>query len=114
MNLENRKCSVSVGLALLCATAGMATGAIAEPTSDSISVRYVSTELTTPEGARALYTHIRRAAKLVCHEPDIRDLAGYRIYQECYEQAVDAAVTKVDSTAVTALHRGKNGHSAAG
>jgi UrcA family protein len=114
MNLKNRKRTVSLGLTVLCTTVFMAAGASAEPTLDAISVSYVSTDVSTPEGAQALYAHIQRAAKLVCHEPDVRELAQNRLYQQCFARAVDAAVAKVDSNALTALHHSKGWRSAAG
>lgn len=94
--------------ALLCTAPFVATGAIAAPqTADSINVSYVAADLTQPEGARALYVRIQRAARMVCREPDIRDLTALSVYQRCYERAVEDAVAKVDATALTALHRSK-------
>jgi UrcA family protein len=109
----NRMRATLTGLAL-CAAAVMATSALAEEPGDSIDVHYVATDLARPEGAEALYRHIQRAAQLVCHEPNVRaDLQRFRLYQQCYERAVDTAVAKVDSSALTALHRSKT-HGAAG
>ena len=92
----------------------MATGALAQTTRESISVNYVSAELNTREGAEALYTRIKRAAKLVCHQPNIRELSEYRLYQQCYDRAVDAAVARVHSTELTALHHTKSQRGATG
>jgi UrcA family protein len=101
--------------ALLCTAAFMATGAIAGPQAvDSINVSYMAADLTQPEGARSLYLRIQRAARVVCREPDIRELAAHTAYERCYERAVDDAVAKVDATALTALHRSKTQRSAAG
>jgi len=101
--------------AVLCMAAFMATGAIAAAQDvESVNVSYVSTDLTQPEGAQKLYRRIQQAARMVCHQPDIRDLANYGIYQRCYEHAVDDAVAKVDATALTALHRSKTQHSRVG
>jgi UrcA family protein len=107
MSVVNRKRSTSIGMALLCTATVMTTGAIAGTTTDSINVSYVTADVSTSEGAQALYEHIQRAAKLVCHEPNIRELTEYRVYQKCFDRAVDAAVAKVDSSALTALHRNK-------
>jgi UrcA family protein len=121
MSPMNRKCglagltAVPAMTALLCTAAFMATGAIAAPQSgDSIPLSYVPAELTQPEGAQTLYLRIQRVARVVCHEPDIRDLSRYRVYQQCYERAVDDAVAKVNATALTALHRSKTQRNAAG
>jgi UrcA family protein len=109
----NRKRSTLTGLALLCTAAVMATGAIAGETRESIDVNYVAADLTRPEGAESLYHRIQHAARQVCHEPSGRDLAEIHAYRQCFDRAVDAAVAKVDSSALTALHRSKT-HSTAG
>ena len=114
MSVVNRKLSTSIGVALLCTATVMATGANAGATTDSINVSYVTADVATTEGAQALYQHLQRAAKLVCHEPNIRELDAYRLYQKCFDRAVDAAVAKVDSSALTALHRSKTQRTAAG
>jgi UrcA family protein len=110
MSLVNRKSGTSAGVILLCAAAMVTSSAVAQTmTTESVSVSYVAADLGTESGADALYRRIRRAAKLVCHEPDIRELAKYRNYRQCYDGAVDAAVAKVDATALTALHRRARG-----
>jgi UrcA family protein len=121
MSLMNRKRGLTgftaapLITALLCTAAFTATGAVAAAqAADSINVSYVPADLTTPEKAQALYLHIQRAAKLVCREPDIRELTAYTQYQRCFARAVDDAVSKVDVTALTALHRSKTQHSAPG
>ena len=108
----NRMRATLTGLAL-CTAAVMATGALAEEPGDSINVSYVTADLATSDGAEKLYRHIQRAAKAVCHEPSVRDLRRFQLFQQCYERAVDTAVAKVDSSALTALHRSKT-HGAAG
>jgi UrcA family protein len=103
------------GLALLCTAALTATSAIAAPeTQESLSVSYVAADLARPAAAEALYRRIQQAAHMVCHEPDIRELARHSNYERCYKKAVDAAVAKVDATALTVLHRCKVQRSAAG
>jgi UrcA family protein len=120
MSLMNRKRRAGgqpmTGLsALLCTAALMATGAVAAPQAeDSIHLSYVTTDLSRPEGAKALYWHIQRAARLVCHAPDVRDLPAWEVYQRCYDRAVDNAVEQVGASALTALHRSKTQRNAAG
>jgi UrcA family protein len=100
---------------LLCTAAFMATGATAAAQApDSIHLSYVTADLTGPEGAETLYLHIQRAARMVCHAPDIRDLRALTQYQRCYDRAVDDAVGKVGASALTALHRSKTQRNAAG
>jgi len=110
----NRKSGTLTGLALLCTSAVLASGAIAgETTTESAHVSYVAIDLTQPGAAEALYQRIQRAARRVCHEPSIRELGDYEWYQKCYDRAVEAAVAKVDSSPLTALHRSKT-HASSG
>jgi len=113
MSGMNRKHGTSIGVAALCTAVMMTTGAFAGTTTDSVSVRYVTADLATPAGAEHLYHRIRRAARLACHEPGRRELTEYRLYQECFAEAVESAVSKVNSSELTALHRSKM-HTAAG
>jgi UrcA family protein len=123
MSHDNRNRGTLTGLtaaplmaALLCTTAFATTGAIAAaPTPDEIAVNYVRADLSEPKAARSLYKRIQAAARSVCHEPTYPlELTRYNLYRQCYERAVDAAVAKVDASALTALHRSRMQRSAAG
>jgi UrcA family protein len=123
MSDDNRNRGTPTGLtaapliaALLCTTAFATTGVIAAaPTPDEVAVSYVRADLSEPKAARSLYKRIQAAARSVCHEPTYSlELTRYRIYRQCYERAVDAAVAKVDASALTALHRSRLQRSAAG
>ncbi len=110
----NRKCGAIAGAALLC-FACLSSGAYAEDLIvESIAVKYAPAELTTPQGAKKLYARIQRAASVVCHKPDVRDISVHSDYWTCYNNAVDSAVSKVDATELTALHRNRTQRSAAG
>jgi UrcA family protein len=101
--------------ALLCTAVFMTTGAIAAPQAvNAVNVSYVKADLTQPESAQSLYKRIQQTARTVCQEPSIRELARYEEYRHRYESAVDAAVAKVDATALTAIHRSRTQRSAAG
>jgi UrcA family protein len=100
---------------LLCTAAFMATGAIAAAqTEESIHLSYVTADVTEAEGAKRLYRRIKRAARMVCHAPDLREQPAWEAYQRCYDRAVDDAVAKVGASALTALHRSKTQRNAAG
>jgi len=115
MSPKNRNRGISTGVALLCTAVFMTTGATAAPSSSNeIAIRYVKADLARPGAAESLYRQIQQAARRVCHEPGWRDLALYTQFQQCYEHAIDAAVAKVDATALTALHRSKTQRTAAG
>jgi len=115
MSLMNRKRGTLTGLAVLCTAAFLTTGAVAATeTQESVHVSYVAADLARPEAAEALYLRIQRAARAVCHEPDIRQLTDNIKYKRCYARAVENAVAKVDATALTAVHRSKMQRSAPG
>ena len=118
MSPTNRNCGTLAGraiTALLCTAAFTATCAVAaESPSNAIELSYVKAELSQPESAQLLYKRIQLAARSVCHEPSVRELARYRIYKRCFDEAVDAAVAKVDASTLTALHRSKMQRCAAG
>jgi|SwirhirootsSR2_FD_contig_31_4381551_length_575_multi_2_in_0_out_0_1 UrcA family protein len=130
MSLMNRKPGLTAAplmTALFCTAAFMATGALAgeqagdtvrvnDPmrVTNSIAVSYAPADVMRPEAAQALYLHIQRAAKMVCREPDIRELTIYAGYQQCFDRAVEDAVAKVNVSTLTALHRSKVQHSTAG
>ena len=109
MSFGNCKLEAFAGLALLCMGALLGAEAIADTTVESVRVSYVAEDLATPQGAAALYRHIKRAARLVCHQPNISAWDEYTLYQQCYDRAVDSAVAEVDSTALTALHHRQRG-----
>ena len=114
MSLMNRKRGTSICLALLCSGVVMATGALAETITESMIVKYVPGELNTREGAEAVYKRIKRAARLVCHQPAIHQLTEYTLYQQCFDHAVDAAVANAHSTELTALHHTRMQRAATG
>ena len=117
MNPMNSKRSTLLGFALLCTASLSAGGAIAAPAERdtlqdpysvaAIRVTYHSSDLTEPRSAERLYGRIQNAARKVCEEPGIRELARYAEYQRCYRNALDTAVAKVDATALTALHQNR-------
>jgi UrcA family protein len=69
------------------------------------SVNYVQADLQDELSAASLYQRIQRAARVVCQQPDVREVDRYRIYNSCYERAVATAVANVGATALTAVHR---------
>jgi UrcA family protein len=119
MTPTNRKTGTAIGIALLCTAAFTASGAFAAPAQDysaapSLHLSYDETLLYRPGGAQLLYRRIEGAARRVCHEPDMRELVRYAQYQQCFHQAVDAAVAEVNVTTLTAHHHSKTQRTAAG
>lgn len=86
--------------------AGAAQASAADaPRSQTVSYRDLN--LSTIEGATALYQRLRRAADWVCDERGT-GVERYRIWQSCYRAAIADAVAKVNSPLLTELHSGKN------
>jgi UrcA family protein len=97
-----RMCAVLCGAALLC-SAVLPVSQAADQQVTKIHVKYDRRSLATPEGAKKLYWRIRLAARLACHERDLRDISQSPDYRRCYEQAVGWAIDDVNSTQLTAL-----------
>ena len=78
----------------------------------SVTVKYRDLNLSTIEGATALYQRLKSAARLVCDEPST-GLDEHRVYQACFRAAIADAVTKVNSPLLTAVYEGPNSKSTA-
>jgi UrcA family protein len=102
------------GLALLSIAALGSTAALATAPTEtpSLTVNYVQSDLQDSASAEALYQRIQRAARIVCQQPNAREVDRYHLYKVCYERAVDTAVANVGATALTAVHR-SHGHTQA-
>jgi UrcA family protein len=70
----------------------------------SLAVRYHDQDLSTLGGAASLYGRIEAAARFVCG-PQGRRMDERADWQRCYRNAVDGAVTEVNSPLLTAVHR---------
>jgi len=77
--------------------------------SETVSFRDLN--LSTIEGATALYLRIKRAANQVCDEPEA-GVARYQAWRSCYRAAIADAVAKVNSPLLTSVHSGKDKESA--
>jgi UrcA family protein len=98
-----------VSVAVCWAAALSAVDAVASPEyvpTGSINVRYSSAELERHNGVESVYQRIRKAARIVCDEPGVRNLERRNAYLGCYNRAVEAAVATVGDARLTALHRG--------
>jgi UrcA family protein len=92
-------------------------GATQAPAADpsgarSVTVSYRDLNLSTIEGATALYQRIRHAANSVCDEPGA-GVARYQEWKSCYQAAIADAVAKVNSPLLTSVYGGKSKESTA-
>jgi len=76
------------------------------PGAPSVTVSFGDLDLSSPDGANALYRRIQAAARQVCGYAG-GDLSAQSIWKGCYRQAVADAVGKVNSPLLTALHTGR-------
>lgn len=74
------------------------------PKYDTTIVSYGDLNLDSEQGAKALYARLRNGAQDVCSSFEGRDLFFKRLWQTCFDQAVDAAVVQVNKTGLTTLH----------
>jgi UrcA family protein len=87
----------------------------AEPAqSFATIVAYGDLNLDSEQGARMLYARLRNAAQSVCSSLEGRNLIEKRLWQACFDKAVDSAVVQVNKTSVTALHNQMVSHSIKG
>jgi len=90
------------GLAGL-AVAGTAGASTAQIDVFSTVVRYSSDALATDSGTRALYRRLAQAAEDVCPNPSNTRLVS-EVVLKCRQDALTAAVSKIHSQRLAALH----------
>jgi len=95
----------------MVAAGASSAGAATSPTDAlSIVVRYADLDITTKQGASALYRRITVAAKHVCPVTDNRDLQRSSEMSSCQQQAIARAVHTVSSPLLAALYAANAKH----
>ncbi len=81
----------------------------------SRTVQFADLDLTREEGAAALFSRVRSAAKSVCDGYISRDLIRRQLYIDCYATAMSNAVATVNEPALTdyVTRRGGSGQKVA-
>ena len=74
---------------------------------DQRVIDYSDVDVTTPDGADALYRRIANASEEVCHRESLPGVQGYFIWRSCAREAIARAVSKVDTPLLTARHHGE-------
>jgi UrcA family protein len=104
--------SIVLAVATLATAAGFAsTSVAAEQHTVSTIVRYGDLNLANPDGARAVLTRIKHAARQVC-EPAPESALEYDDWRKCMAKATDGAVARLNAPMVTAAYSGKQPTSA--
>jgi UrcA family protein len=78
------------------------------------TVIYGDLNIDSEQGAKMLYARLRGAAKDVCFPFEGRDLIQRSLWRSCFDNAVAAAVLRVNKPNVTALHNQSVSHSTKG
>ena len=100
--------AVRLGLAATAVLLAATAGAAHAQSASSVAVRYTALDLTTQQGADALYRRIQEAAAEVCPLVNPAELSRYVKAVQCRNQAIERAVESVHSpllAAVSAAHR---------
>lgn len=107
MNRQNRlKTSAAVALAAAALSLAPQQRAAAEDIrAESVIVNYADLDLSRTADVRTLYARIVTAAGRACGDHDQRDARAMRDWRRCTEAAVAAAVARVGSDSLDALHR---------
>lgn len=100
--------NIFIGVTAIVALAGSA--ALFAATGEnvvqrSVTVHYKDLNLNSADGAKALYSRLRSAAKQACGPEPGRDLASRSDFNGCRADALSLAVAHVGSRMLTALHR---------
>lgn len=103
-----------ITVSLLAATVAAAPFAspafAAEPTDRadraSVRVQYGDLDLGRDAGVDTLYARLRGAARRVCEHSGTRDLRTFAMDSACSDQALDAAIARVNNPHLSARHGG--------
>ncbi len=87
------------------AMGGPAQGAKAPPQYDKAIVFYGDLNLDSQQGTKTLYARLRNGAEDACSSFDGRNLLLKKLWQNCYDEAMNAAVLQVNRDSLTTLHK---------
>jgi UrcA family protein len=111
MTFNTKIRSAAYGLCVAGAFLGLQ--ATAAPAGDSLpseKVSYADLDISTRAGAQVLYHRIVVAAHQVCDSPGTRDLLLLEMERKCDDQAIDNAVKRVNSPALSQVRSARVVH----
>jgi UrcA family protein len=105
----NTKSRLALLTAAMLSTTAMAMPSLPSPWDQTLTrtetVKYKPSEVTTSEGAAALYSRLQEAAVRVCSDDGIGAIGGATALQACVADALRSAVQQVAIPMVSALHQ---------
>jgi UrcA family protein len=84
------------------ALAGMGTATAAD--APQISVSYKDLDLSRAADAKVLYRRLQTAASDVCQPVPAKELSRARAWKQCYDAALERAVTQINAPQLVALY----------
>ncbi len=91
---------LATGLAFV----GTAAHADTDTITRDVKVKFADLNLESQAGIESLYSRLQSAARKACGVADRADLQSFDEVAQCRKAAVNAAVTRIDNTALWALH----------
>jgi UrcA family protein len=86
----------------------LSAGAADATEARSTTVKFGDLNVSSPEGAAALYARIRSAAKTVCSPIEATDFPFRTAFEVCVHKAIADAVTKVNRMELYAVYNQHN------
>ena len=106
---ESRILKGIVATALIVAFSVPAISSADELKGRAEKVSYADLDVKKEEGAVVLYRRLQQASKRVCGVESLKNAGSVRELtrqQQCYREALDRAVAKIDNAALTEIHEG--------
>ena len=102
--------TVALGASALLLAAAPAVSVSAEPVQTSSAiVKYSDLNLSSHEGAKAMYQRLKMTARNLCgDEPDIREIGAQASWRTCVNGIVDSAVGSLNDPMVAAFNGGRS------
>ena len=105
--MKTSRLTVALGASVLALAFTPATSTSAQKVS--ATVRYSDLNLSTREGAKAMFQRLKSTARSLCgDEPDIGDITGLGGWRTCVSDAVNDAVGRLNAPMVTAFNGGRS------
>ena len=106
--------AVTILAAAQCMSGQLAHADSTSKSAQYVAVPYADLNLAHIEGATALYTRLRAAARQVCAALESRELERAQLFNACVADALATAVAKVDQPLLSAYYRAERGDRSGG